>query len=147
MKKNAKIRKSRKRKSPTDKAMAELAKLCRLVVLKRDGRCILKYLVPLKNGCSDVRQADHMIPVSIGNVLTRFELRNLNELCSSHNMLKQMNPLCTVELARWVDKQYGDGTYEDIKEMSRRRDTEAMKPNLERIESKIAECKEFLGEL
>lgn len=125
------------------KLLKKLEKLQRLYVIRRDGSCALTHIDPLQNGCSDVLQADHLVTKKEGNMLTRFDIRNLNLLCSSHNMVKQWRTRCSRELAKIVDQRYGQGTTEYLDGIARMKT--AHKLSIQDIEDKIKECEEYLN--
>ena len=141
MRKRAPIRKSAS--YLLKKAKAKLEKLQREVVLKRDGDCVLRHLDPLEKGCSYVMQADHFVTKHEGNDLTRYDLRNLNQLCSGHNCVKQYRAMCTIKLARVIDERYGEGTHEELEKIAKKKD--GVKLYMSDIEAKIKECEDYLA--
>ena len=139
------IRKKRRVVSVADKLMAKLERLQRLVVIKRDGGvCLLKNSVPIINGCSNVLQADHFVTKKRGNMFTKFDLRNLNLVCSGHNMTKQWDNECSHELAKIIDIKHGPGTVDELYRIVR--EQKGYKPPLEFFEEKIKYCEDFLSD-
>lgn len=141
--KRSPLRKVSKPKTLLKKAMKDLEKLQRLVILKRDGGCVLRDVVPCLNGCSDIRQADHLITKKKGSIWTRYELKNLNELCSSHNCARQYDTVMVDALIEITKQKHGPQVWPMLKDLKMKKD----KMYLDTVEQKIKECKDYLEEM
>lgn len=139
--KKSRLRKRSLAKTSLKKALRKLETLQRLVVLKRDGGCQLRGVVDCNNGCSDIRQADHLITKRNGSIWTKYELKNLNELCSSHNCARQWDSLMVGALWEITKKKHGSDIWERLHEMKRRKE----KFLLQDAEERIAECERYLN--
>lgn len=138
--KRSPLRKKSIPKTNLKKALKKLETLQRLVVLKRDGGCSLKDLVPCLNGCSDIRQADHLITKKRGSIWTRYELKNLNELCSNHNCARQWDTVMVDALIKLTKEKHGEEVWPFLLELKQNK----TKMYLDTAEKKIAECELML---
>lgn len=95
--------KVKKKRSERQNLVKALDMICREIVLARDGHCVCA--APSK-GHSDVRQCGHLVTRSKESV--RWDLYNLNEQCSSCNMLHEFNPHRYVV---WFMGYFGENQY------------------------------------
>ena len=105
----------RPKKSYRKQLESQVERLQRLMVIKRDGGCVLRGV--LQHQCSDILQADHLLSRKYKSIF--FDLRNLNCVCSSMNMQKQWDCRIFLALSKITENRSGEGTVDLLDKLSR----------------------------